>query len=138
MPELQVPIIDQLVHPSYSLLTQTQVPGSPFTDFVSSAPPQSPLALTYGIRVVELVRPAGWGRKLGNPQMFNPHFVQVATVYQLGGGVFGLVPTGPGIFRDVATYSYSPFAFFWSEPLPTLVTLWIEPGWTLDVFWLQT
>jgi len=67
VPSVTVPIIDQLVHPSFGLLTRTATLGT-FTGNGTLVPPQNPLiALTYGISWSFFTIPANIGLTLGDP-----------------------------------------------------------------------
>ena len=131
MPQISIPIIDQLVHPSFALITRVAVSGTPtLTGNGSLTPPQGPLALTYGIGFSAFTVPAAWGRKLGNPNVFNPPFLQFSVTYtDLSGHVF---------VKQIEWISVDGTYYWWDDPLPTALQYHVEPGWVLIPFWLQT
>lgn len=130
MPSVSVPIIDQLVHPSFGLLTRTATLGL-FTGTGTLAPPQNPLvALTYGISWSFFTIPAALGLTLGDPDEYEFRMLQLSSEYQDLGGHSFLAQTAD-IHIDGSFY-------LWDEPLPTNIHYYILPGLSLNFFWLQT
>ena len=131
MPQVSIPIIDQLVHPSMNLLSRVAVSGFPtLTGSGSLSPPQGPLALTYGFACSIFTRPTEWGLKVGNPDINVPAYLQLSTTYtDISGHTFVL---------DVVQLAVDGQFFFWSEPLPTALLYFVQPGFVLIPFWLQT
>jgi hypothetical protein len=131
MPQVSLPIIGELIHPSTGLLSfvleGTHGPGGDG----SLVPPQGPLALTYGLRTSIFSRPAGWGMKLGNPSVFNPPFLELAVTYTTIGGL-------RTVTKQIEWIAIDGTSYFWDEPLPGTLLYHIEPGWTLTFEWLQT
>lgn len=132
MPSVDIPIISQLVHPSIGLLTvATAFPLGPGPVSGSLSPPQGPLALTYGMRISVITAPADWGLQVGNPNLFDPPFMQVTSAYDtLGGGVRVMVQT--------ELIQIDGTCYFWNEALPVEVLYHLQPGWVVNVEWLQT
>lgn len=131
MPSVTVPIIDQLVHPSYGLLTHTLVPGGPFSGSGTLTPPQNPLvALTYGLQWSFFTVPAGIGRTIGNPDTFEFPIVQVASVYTL--------LDGHQITQQVEFGQWDGGCYFWLEPLPSAILYHVAPSCVVIFNWLQT
>jgi len=132
MPFVSVPIIDQLVHPSIGLLTRVAVPGNPLAGpFIALAPPQNPLvALTYGMVLRVNTVGAFHGRDVSSPVEFDPPLGKIAVRYNDLSGL--------QIIRQVTLWTYDDQDFIWTEPLPTLWTLYMQPDVLADLFWLQT
>ncbi len=131
MPQVSIPIIDQLVHPSLGLLSKSL----PFTlgpgGTGALVPPQNPLvALTYGIRWTIFTIPAGYGKTTQNPDVYQDPFLQLSSVYTIIGGDDITVQTEQEKIDDSQ--------YFWNEPLPTEILYWIAPGVTIVFNWLQT
>jgi hypothetical protein len=133
VPFVNIPIIDQLVHPSIGLLSRVAVPGNPLAGpFISLAPPQNPVvALTYGIVLRINTVGAFHGRDVSSPvEYFDPPLGKIAVRYvDLSGGQ---------IIRQVTSWTHDDQNFMWDEPLPTLWTLYMAPDVLADLFWLQT
>lgn len=131
MPSVSVPIIDQLVHPSIALLSRVAVPGNPFSGFTVLAPPQNPLiALTYGICFKINHAPPEWGHRGTFPVRYEDGFATVVSNYQDLGGL--------DVIKQLEVMEFDAQIYFWDEPLPLLVSIDIQPGWLLDLFYMQT
>jgi len=132
MPGLQIPIIDQLIHPSIGLLTRVAVAGNPQAGpFFTAAPPQNALvALTYGVVLRVNTVGAFHGRDVSFPVVYDPPLGRIAVAYQDLSGL--------QILRQVTKWLYDDQDFIWDEPLPSLFTLYTEPDVLADVYWLQT
>lgn len=131
MPSVSIPIIDQLIHPSIGLLTRVAVPGNPFSGFVALAPPQNPLvALTYGICL--RVNSVGifHGRDVSVPVEYLPPLGKMASQYT--------DLSGFGVTQQVELWTFDNQWYVWSEPLPTLWTIYLQPDVTANLFYLQT
>lgn len=131
MPSVSIPIIDQLVHPSLGLLSSS----APFTlgpGPVSGTlnPPQSGGALTYGVTWSVFTAPAQWGLVLGNPNVYEPWFLELASVYT--------TLDGRDVVQQVELESIDGLMYFWEEALPSSVLYHVRPGFTLTMRWLQT
>jgi hypothetical protein len=130
MPPISIPIIDQLTHPALGLLTRTASLGA-FTDNGTLTPPQDPLvALTYGLTWSFFTVPAGYGRVLGDPDVFFDRMIQFASEYDLLGG--------HSVLTQVTDERTDGAMYLWEEPLPSLVHYTIAPGVTALFYWLQT
>lgn len=130
MPQVSIPIIDQLIHPSFALLSRVALPANPYTGFFTAVPPQGPLAFTYGIVLKTSVVPIKWGLRLGYPQRYEPALAEVASTYTDLNGL--------AIIQQVEDANYDDYIYFWREPLPTLVSIYMMPGISLDLYWMQT
>ncbi len=132
MPGISIPIIDQLVHPSIGLLTETAWTGNPqIGPFVSQAPPQNPLvALTYGVKFKIQLVGAFHGRDVSFPIQFTPPLAKACVTYQDASGL--------AIIRQVTLITYDAQDLVWDEPLPTLLNVYMAPDVSLNLFWLQT
>lgn len=130
MPAVSVPIIDQLAHPSFGLLTRSATLGT-FTGTGTLTPPQNPLvALTYGISWSFFTIPAGFGVLLGDPNEYFDRILQLSSEYQdLGGHSF--------LSQISAEFADGGF-YLWEEPLPFAIHYYITPGCAVNFFWLQT
>lgn len=132
MPSVDIPIIGQLVHPSIGLLTEVlQGTHGPGPLDLSLVPPQGPTALTYGVRVQVFTQPADWSIKLGNPNVFNPPFIQLSSTYVTLGGATELA-------QQITWVDTDGFCYFWEEALPSHLLVHIEPVWVVTLSWLQT
>jgi hypothetical protein len=130
VPGVQIPIIDQLAHPSFSLVTRVAIGGTISGDG-TLAPPQNPLvALTYGFSWAFFTVPVHYGRILGNPDQFDPPLMQLSVDYtDLGGHVFT---------KQIEWQPYDGSYYWWEDPLPTALRYHILPGVVVTPFWLQT
>jgi hypothetical protein len=132
MPFVNIPVIDQLVHPSLGLLTRVAFPGNPYPGpFVSANPPQNALvALTYGVVLrLQAVGP-GHGRDVPFPVHYNPPLGRMSVEYQ--------DLSGFAIIRQVTNWLYDDQDFMWDEPLPSLFSLYFSPEDSVNLFCLQT
>jgi hypothetical protein len=130
LPQVAIPIIDQLIHPSFALLTRVALAVNPYSSFLAIAPPQGPTAFTYGIVFKVHTVPAKWGLTLGSPDTYRPRIAQVSTRYTDLSAL--------GIIQQVEDVTYDDQIYFWLEPLPSLVVVFFEPGVALDLYWMQT
>lgn len=131
MPQIDIPIIDQLVHPSIGLLTESAVPGNPIAGpFISLGPPQGLTALTYGIKFRINTVGAFHGRDVSFPVVYNPPLARASVIYRNLSGL--------AITRQVTDVLYDAQDLMWEEPLPFSVTVYMQPDVLLDLFWLQT
>ena len=132
MPGISIPIIDQLTHPSFGLLSRVAVPGNPLAGpFIALAPPQNPLvALTYGIVFKINTVGAFHGRDVSFPVVYDPPLARAAVTYQ--------DLSGFSIIREVQLVLFDAQVLIWDEPLPSLITIYMQPDVLLDLFWLQT
>lgn len=132
MPGVSIPIIDQLVHPSYGLVSAVALPGNPYApgSYVFM-PPQNPLvALTYGFKVsINTVAPAR-GKRTGVVDVYEDRLWQVAVDYTyLDGGIR---------ISEFHDYFTERDIFWWAEPLPSDLYVYVDPAVTLNFFYLQT
>jgi hypothetical protein len=131
VPGVSIPIIDQLVHPSYSLVSSAALAGNPYSpSSFSVVPPQGVLALTYGIHWVVATAGAERGLKIGYPAVYEDRVLQVAVDYT---------------FMDTSVHVtewadlYAEFGtWWWAEPLPSHLYITVDPAVTLNLFYLQT
>jgi len=131
MPQVSIPIIDQLAHPSIGLLTRVALPANPYAGpFQAFVPPVTLLAITYGIYFRVHTVPPQWGRDISFPVQYSPPFAKASVTYTDLSGIL--------VIRQVTHIDYDDQDLFWDEPLPTTVNIYIQPGWTLDLFWAQT
>jgi len=132
MPQISIPIIDQLVHPSIGLLSRVAVPGNPQTGpFLSLAPPQNPLvALTYGVVLRIHAVGAFHGRDVSFPQQYDPPLGKMCSSY--------VDLSGFGVVQQVEFWTFDNQWYVWDEALPSLWNLYFAPDVTADLFWLQT
>jgi len=132
MPGVSIPIIDQLVHPSYGIVSAVLIPGGPFGfGSYTFVPPQNPLvALTYGFKVAIDTVAADRGRRLGVVDVFEDRLWQVAVDYTyLDGGIR---------ISEWHDYFTERDIFWWAEPLPSHLYVQVDPAVTLNFFYLQT
>lgn len=131
MPGISIPIIDQLFHPSIGLLARIAVPGNPLAGpVIALAPPNSLIVLTYGVVFKINTVGAKHGRTVGLPVIFDPPLAVATVQYQDHSGF--------GVTRQVTDVLYDAQDLMWDEPLPALLTVYMQPDVLLDLFWLQT
>ncbi len=130
MPQVALPIIDQLVHPSFGLTTLS-APLASISGNGTLTPPQNPLvALTYGITLSVFTAPAQWGRIIGNPDQFHPAYCQLSVDYtDLTAHTFN---------SQVQWMDVDGSYYWWEEPLPTDLRYHVQPGFVLIPRWVQT
>jgi hypothetical protein len=132
MPSVSLPIIDQLVHPSFSLLTRVAFPANPYSGpFIAVTPPQNALiALTYGVAMKINSVGAFHGRDVSFPVQYTPYLGKVAVSYTDLSAL--------GITKQVEFWTYDDQVYFWDDPLPTLWTLYLAPDVTANLYYMQT
>lgn len=132
MPQISIPIIDQLVHPSIGLLSRVAVAGNPQAGpFIALAPPQNPLvALTYGVVLRIHAVGAFHGRDVSFPVEYDPPLGKMCSEYTDLSGL--------GVTQQVELWTFDNQWYVWNEPLPALWTIYLQPDVTVDLFWLQT
>src|SRR5205823_14738282 len=130
MPGVSIPIIDQLVHPSFGLITRNLIAGS-FSGSGTLTPPQNPLvALTYGLSWSFFTVPVHYGLIVGNPSGYNPPLLQLGVDYNdLAGHTFT---------HQVTWLPYDGSYYFWEESLPLALRYHLLPGVVATFYWLQT
>lgn len=132
MPGVSIPIIDQLVHPSYGLVSAVLIPGGPFGNgsYVFT-PPQNPLvALTYGFKVSINTVAVKRGKKAGVVDTYEDRLWQAAVDYTyLDGGIR---------ISEFHDYFTERDIFWWQEQLPSHLYVYVDPAVTLNFFYLQT
>jgi hypothetical protein len=132
MPGVSIPIIDQLVHPSYGLVSAVALAGNPRgPGTYTLVPPQNVLiALTYGFKVSIDTVAAGRGYKIGVVDEYEDRLWQAAVDYTyLDGGIR---------ISEVHDYFTERDIFWWAEPLPSHLYVYVDPAVTLNFFYLQT
>ncbi len=130
MPRADLPIIDQLTHPSLGRLDRNLILLT-FSGAGSLIPPQDVLGnLTYGIGWTFIHVPIGFGTVVGNPTTYLERMIQLHVEYELHSGQLVGVQ-----YQDVIV---DGGMYFWDEPLPSAVLYAIAPGVTTQFFWLQT
>lgn len=131
MPQVSIPIIDQLVHPSIGLLTRAAWSANPYAGpLVTAVPPQGPGALTYGVVMkIQSVGP-GHGRDVSFPIEYDPPLAKVCVNYtDLSSQL---------VTKQVELWTFDNQWYVWDEPLPALLSLYLSPDVTANLFWLQT
>jgi hypothetical protein len=132
VPGVSIPIIDQLIHPSYGLVSANAIAGNPRAPgSYTLVPPQNPLvALTYGFKVTIDTVAAQRGLQLGVVERYELRLWQVAVDYTyLDGGIR---------ISEWHDYFTERDIFWWAEPLPSHLYVYVDPAVTLNFFWLQT
>jgi hypothetical protein len=132
MPSVSIPIIDQLVHPSIGLLTRVALPANPYSGpLVTAVPPQNPLvALTYGLVLRINSVGAFHGHDVSFPQQYEPPLGKISCNYTDLSGTL--------VTQQVELWTFDNQWYVWSEPLPALLSLYLQPDVTVNLFWLQT
>jgi hypothetical protein len=132
MPGVSIPIIDQLVHPSYGLVSQVAIAGNPRgPGSYTFVPPQNALiALTYGFKVTLDTVGSARGKRPGVVDVYEDRLWQVAVDYTYLDGSISISE-----WRD---YFTERDIFWWAEPLPSHLYVTVDPACTLNFFWLQT
>lgn len=133
MPQVSIPIIDQLVHPSIGLLTRVAWPANPYSGpFVTAVPPQNALvALTYG--VVLRINSVGADHDVDVSfpvEYTNPPLGKMCSHYTDLSGL--------GVVQQREWWTFDNQWYVWSEPLPALWSVYLAPDVTVNLFWLQT
>ncbi len=130
MPGISIPIIDQLTHPAFGLITRVPIGGT-FSGSGTLTPPQNPLvALTYGLSWSFFTVPVHYGLIVGNPDGYNPPLLQLGVDYNdLSGHTFT---------HQVVWEPYDGSYYFWDEPLPLALRYHLLPGGVTTFYWLQT
>jgi hypothetical protein len=133
VPGVSIPIIDQLVHPSYGLVSAVAIVGGPFGPAASYTfvPPQNVLsALTYGFKVTIDTVAAHRGKRVGIVDVYEQRLFQVAVDYTyLDGGIR---------ISEWHDYFTERDIFWWAEALPSHLYVYVDPAVTLNFFYLQT
>jgi len=132
VPGVQIPIIDQLVHPSYGLVSAAAIAGNPRgPGSYALVPPQNVLvALTYGFKVTLNTVGAFRGLRPGVVDVYEQRLWQVAVDYTyLDGGIR---------ISEWHDYFTERDIFWWAEPLPSHLYVYVDPAVSLNFFWLQT
>lgn len=132
MPQVSIPIIDQLVHPSIGLLTRVALAANPYAGPLQNfAPPQNPLvALTYGVVLRIHSVGAFHGRDVSFPQQYDPPLGKMSSNYT---DLSGFLVT-----KQVELWTFDNQWYVWDEPLPALWSVYLAPDVTVDLYWLQT
>lgn len=132
MPGISIPIIDQLVHPSYGLISENLIAGGPFgPGSYTFAPPQNPLvALTYGFKVAINTVGIQRGLNIGVVDTFEDRLWQVAVDYAYLDGSISI--------SEWHDYYTERDIFWWQEPLPSHLYVYVDQAVSLNFFWLQT
>jgi len=131
MPGVSIPIIDQLVHPSLGKLNRLPVLGNPFFGpFIALAPPQGVLALTYGVALRINSVSQFHGHDVSYPQEYDPPLGKMSALYRDG--------SGDTIIQQVQRWTYDDQWYVWDEALPELWNIYLYPGVSVNLFWLQT
>jgi len=132
VPGISIPIIDQLVHPSYSLVSAVAIAGGPFgPGSYTYVPPQNILvALTYGFKVSIDTVAIDRGVTPGVVDVYEDRLWQVAVDYTyLDGGIR---------ISEWHNYYTERDVFWWAEALPSHLYVHVDPAVTLNFFWMQT
>ena len=132
MPGITIPIIDQLVHPSYGIVSANLIAGGPFNPgtYVLVPPQNALVVLTYGFKVAIASLAPFRGRRLGVVDVFEDRLWQVAVDYTyLDGGIR---------ISEWHDYFTERDIFWWAEPLPSHLYVAVDPAASLNFFWLQT
>lgn len=132
MPGTSIPIIDQLVHPSYGIVSAVEIAGGPYgPGSYTFTPPQNPVvALTYGFKVSLDTVGVSRGKYVGIVDVYSERLWQVAVDYEyLDGGIR---------ISEWHDYFTERDIFWWAEPLPSHLYVYVDPAVTLNFFWLQT
>jgi hypothetical protein len=131
MPGVSIPIIDQLVHPSLGNLSRVALPANPYSGpFESFAPPQGVLALTYGVVLRINSVSTFHGHDVSFPQEYDPPLGKICSTYQDHSGL--------AIVQQVEPWTFDNQWYVWNESLPALWNLYLYPGVTVNLYWLQT
>lgn len=132
MPGVTIPIIDELIHPSYGLVSAVAVAGNPRgPGSYTFVPPQNPLvALTYGFKVTLQTVAAARGVRPGVVDVYEDRLWQAAVDYAyLDGGIR---------ISEWHDYFTERDIFWWAEPLPSHLYVTVDPACSLNFFYLQT
>jgi hypothetical protein len=132
MPGVSIPIIDQLIHPSYGLVSANAVAGNPRGpgSYVLVPPQNVLIALTYGFKVTIDTVAVARGVKIGVVDEYEDRLWQAAVDYTyLDGGIR---------ISEFHDYITERDIFWWAEPLPSHLYVYVDPAVSLNFFYLQT
>lgn len=129
MPDIPSGIIDFVLNPPLGSLKR----GAAFAlgpgPVDGSLPVPTPLGTTaYGAEVSIFTIPAPWGKKLGNPNVYNPAFMQLALEVTLS--------DGNTVTVEEEFVSIDGHLKRWAGGFPTNLLYHVEPGVTVIVRWL--
>ena len=128
---VSLPVIDVLLHPPFSALHRTADGGNPQAGpFVALAPPTFGLFPAYGVVLRLHTVGAFHGRDFSNPVEYQPALGKLALHYTDADGI--------DLVRQVEGWFFDNQPYLWTEPLPTLFTLYCAPDVVVDVWWLHT
>jgi hypothetical protein len=131
VPQVSIPIIDQLLHPSIGLLTRAAWPANPYSGpLVTGGPPQGLTALTYGLVMRVASVGAFHGRDVSFPIQYDPPLGKITCNYtDLSGSL---------VTQQLEFWTFDNQWYVWNEPLPALVSIYLQPDVQASLFWLQT
>jgi len=129
---VDIPIIDQLVHPSYLLMSHVAVAGNPRGpgSIVLIPPFNLGVAFTYGLKVELNSAAPARGRKIGVVDVMEDRVCQLAVDYTFLGGVVSITE----IHEVFAVHD----VWFWSQAVPSHLYVLVDPAVTVNLFYLQT
>lgn len=128
----QVPILEALLHPPLGALQRSLITGL-FTGAgdltrATGGPPPFNNVNAYGLTWDFFTVPAGYGRELGNPDLFDRRMIQLSTIHT-GFDAHDLISEFHE-FRAEGIY------WLWNNPGPTRIHYDIAPGVEVVFFWL--
>ncbi len=130
---ITIPIIENLVHPNVGRLSRTALAGNPYAGpFIALAPPQPPLGAfpTYGIVLSINAVGVAHGRDVSFPVEYQPPLGKICSTYTDLSSTLVILQRELWLFDDQW--------YVWSESLPSLVTIYLQPDVSANLFWLHT
>lgn len=127
----QIPILEALLHPPLGLLVRSLIPGTWSGSFDLDRPGPTPPfnnVNAYGLTWDFFTVPAGYGRDLWLPNVFDRPMLRGSTIHT-GLDSHDLVSEWHDFYSE-GTY------WLWANPGPTRIHLDVSPGVELTLFWL--
>lgn len=99
--------------------------------------PAGPVSDTYGVVFGAITQPLAWGYKLGyrdiseglDARVYVPAFAQAVAVHTL--------LDGSPVFSQIEWLEQTITLMRWDVALPSMLGLYIQPGWEIDIYWLR-
>lgn len=141
MPDIQIPIIQAIIHPPIGLMSATLDNNGPYTgtatltSFNAPGGGTFPVNLTYGLQwnlngplPQSLEQVVGWSSPDGQYDMteYGLRLIQIVIQHQATNGAW--------VTDQFVDAHYFPGQVFWNEALPGRIGLYVTPPLAMDVF----
>jgi hypothetical protein len=135
-----ISLVDYLLAPPLGVLEPVLDTRSPWLEgshSISTTYDGTPVADTFGCIIAATGIPIGWGYDVGykdvseglDARRFVPFYCQLVTVHRLF--------DGSPVFSQVVYIDQGISVITWDVALPSLVGLYLQPGWEIDLYWLR-